>query len=132
MQSWPREMLRTNGTKFKVGKFVQTLESDYGKTCFKIFPLTSSLFVFVYFLNLSCLSHRQKVSFGWSFKMLFLWRNIYKHSRFPNFAEVTAHRTQFGGLTYNTGDIWELHVISPSRGRGKTRAITTMFARIIC
>ena len=59
---------------------------------FKIFPLTSSLFVFVYFLNLSCLSHRQKVSFGWSFKMLFLWCNIYKHSRFPNFAEVTAHR----------------------------------------
>ena len=58
----------------------------------KIFPLTSSLFVFVYFLNLSCLSHRQKVSFGWSFKMLFLWCNIYKHSRFPNFAEVTAHR----------------------------------------
>ena len=99
---------------------------------FKIFPLTSSFFVFVYFLNLSCLSHRQKVSFGWSFKMLFLWYNIYKHSRFPNFAEVTAHRTQFGGLTYNTGDIWELHVISPSRGRGKTRAITTMFARIIC
>ena len=62
---------------------------------FKIFPLTSSLFVFVYFLNLSCLSHRQKISFGWSFKMLFLWCNIYKHSRL-------------------------------------FRAITAMFARIIC
>ena len=24
--------------------------------------------------------------------MLFLWCNIYKHSRFPNFAEVTAHK----------------------------------------
>ena len=24
--------------------------------------------------------------------MLFLWCNIYKHSRFPNFAEFTAHK----------------------------------------
>ena len=68
------------------------LEFTMERRIFKIFPLTSSLFVFVYFLNLSCLSHRQKVSFGWSFKMLFLWCNIYKHSRFPNFAEVTAHK----------------------------------------
>ena len=46
-----------------------------GRRIFKIFPLTSALLLFVCFLNPFCISHRQKVSFQRSLRILFLWCN---------------------------------------------------------
>ena len=86
------------------------------RSVFKIFLHTSALPLFVCFLRPSCVSHRQKVSFRWSFRIVFLWCNTtcsgnwkpskpYKNSRFPNLLEVTAYKmaTKWNKIMWSRG-----------------------------
>ena len=86
------------------------------RSIFKIFLHTSALPLFVCFLRPSCVSHRQKVSFRWSFRIVFLWCNTtcsgnwkpskpYKNSRFPNLLEVIAYKmaTKWNKIIWSRG-----------------------------